>query len=482
VRYSFSSAVCFSRRCKSRMNLCLAARRAWFGAAVITVSLCAAQTSWAASIVENKGVSSGVEATAHGLDPLVLLSVALILIVAKVGGEIFERLHQPAVLGELIGGIVVGNLTLVGCAWLDPLKTNEVIAALAEIGVILLLFEVGLESNLTEMLKIGWSALFVALAGITASFFLGWGVAAFFAPAASRLAHLYLGAALCATSVGITARVLRDMNKLGSREARVILGAAIIDDVLCLIILALAVGAIKSVAEGATLGAREFGIIAVKAFGFLFAAIVCGRYVVPHLFRGAGKFESRGVLLALAISFCFVLAWAAAKAGLAPIIGAFAAGLVLDEIHFEPFPNQDKRDLQQLIAPVSALVVPVFFVMVGVKVDLRVFMSLKSIGLMLALTLAAIIGKQACMIGTIERGINRLSIGFGMIPRGEVELIFAGIGATLLLPNAQGVSEAVIDAGTFGAIVGMVIITTLVTPFALKWSFKRRAGTETFEQ
>ncbi len=426
--------------------------------------------------------STATAAAAHGLDPLVLISVALILLVAKVGGEIFERFHQPAVLGELIGGIIIGNLALVGINGVEVLKTNEVIAALAEIGVILLLFEVGLESNLTQMLKVGWSALFVALAGITASFFLGWSVAAFFAPDTSRLAHLYLGATLCATSVGITARVLRDMNKLDAREARVILGAAIIDDVLCLIILALAVGAIKSVAGGATLGVREFGIIAVKAFGFLLGAIVCGRYVVPHLFRGAGKFESRGVLLALAISFCFVLAWAAAKAGLAPIIGAFAAGLVLDEVHFESFPNQDKRDLQQLLAPVSALVVPVFFVMVGVKVDLRVFMSVKSIGLMLALTLAAIIGKQACALGVVERGINRLSIGFGMIPRGEVELIFAGIGATLLLPNTQGVSEAVINTGTFGAIVGMVIITTLITPFALKWAFNRRVGAKTFEQ
>ncbi len=426
------------------------------------------------------GASSG--AAAHGLDPLVLLSVAIILVVAKVGGEIFERLHQPAVLGELIGGIIVGNLALIGFAWLEPLKTNEVIAALAEIGVILLLFEVGLESDLSQMLEVGWSALFVALAGITASFFLGWGVAAFFAPGTSTLAHVFIGATLCATSVGITARVLKDMNKLDAREARIILGAAIIDDVLCLIILALAVGAINSVAAGASLGAREFGIIAVKALAFFVGVIACGRYLVPRLFRAAGKFKSRGVLLALAISFCFALAWAAAEVGLAPIIGAFAAGLVLEESNFDYFPNQDKYDLQQLLAPVTALLVPVFFVMVGARVDLRSFARPESIGLMLALTLAAILGKQACALGIVERGINRLSIGFGMIPRGEVELIFAGIGAALVLPNTQGMMEPVIDATTFSAIVGMVIITTFVAPFALKWSFKPRAGTETFTQ
>jgi len=457
------------------------AKRAVFGGALVFVSWCAAQTSWAASMGESEsGASSG--AAAHGLDPLVLLSVAIILVVAKVGGEIFERLHQPAVLGELIGGIIVGNLALIGFAWLEPLKTNEVIAALAEIGVILLLFEVGLESDLSQMLEVGWSALFVALAGITASFFLGWGVAAFFAPGTSTLAHVFIGATLCATSVGITARVLKDMNKLDAREARIILGAAIIDDVLCLIILALAVGAINSVAAGASLGAREFGIIAVKALAFFVGVIACGRYLVPRLFRAAGKFKSRGVLLALAISFCFALAWAAAEVGLAPIIGAFAAGLVLEESNFDYFPNQDKYDLQQLLAPVTALLVPVFFVMVGARVDLRSFARPESIGLMLALTLAAILGKQACALGIVERGINRLSIGFGMIPRGEVELIFAGIGAALVLPNTQGMMEPVIDATTFSAIVGMVIITTFVAPFALKWSFKPRAGTETFTQ
>ena len=162
----------------------------------------------------------------------------MILIVAKLGGEVFERVGQPAVLGELISGIAVGNLALLNFHGLDFLKTNDVIGALAEVGVIILLFEVGLESNLGEMLEVGWSSLFVATAGVIAPFFLGWGVAAYFIPNEARLVHIFIGATLCATSVGITARVLKDMGRLQSRESRIILGAAVIDDVLGLLLLA----------------------------------------------------------------------------------------------------------------------------------------------------------------------------------------------------------------------------------------------------
>ena len=153
-------------------------------------------------------------APAHGLDPLVLIGVALVLLIAKLGGELFERAGQPAVLGELIGGMLVGNLALLGFTSIEPLKTDVVLGALAEIGIILLLFEVGLESNLGEMLEVGWSSLFVALAGVVFPFFLGWGVAAYFIPGEARLGHIFIGATLCATSVGITARVLKDMGKL----------------------------------------------------------------------------------------------------------------------------------------------------------------------------------------------------------------------------------------------------------------------------
>jgi Kef-type K+ transport system membrane component KefB len=423
---------------------------------------------WAA-----QSVGASAEGAAHGLDPLVLVGVAFILIVAKLCGELFERIKQPAVLGELIAGILVGNLALFGFMAAEPLKTNEIIAALAEIGVIILLFEVGLESNLGEMLEVGWSSLFVALVGVVAPFFLGWATAAYFIPNEARLVHIFIGATLCATSVGITARVLKDMGRLQTRESRIILGAAVIDDVLGLVILAVVAGAIKATAAGATVSMLDVAVISGKAIAFLFGAIAVGHYITPHIFRRAGRFESRGVLLALSIAFCFLLAWAAAKVGLAPIVGAFAAGLVLDEVHFETFEERGKHDLQQLIAPVSTVLVPIFFVLMGLRVDLRAFARVELLGFAAALTAVAIIGKQICSLAVAERGLNRLAIGLGMIPRGEVGLIFAGIGATLMLPNAQGLSEPVIGAGTFGVVVIMVIVTTLVTPPALKWSLAR---------
>ena len=427
----------------------------------------AAQASYASS----EGTpEAGV---AHGLDPFALAGIAAILVVAKLGGELFERFNQPAVLGELIGGIVIGNLALIGISSVELLKTNDVIIALAEIGVIILLFEVGLESNLGEMLEVGWSSLLVATAGVIAPFFLGWAVAAYFIPDEAKLGHIFIGATLCATSVGITARVLKDMNKLQTRDARIILGAAVIDDVIGLLVLAVVAGAIKAAASGETLLFSDVAMIAAKSVVFLLGAIAVGHYVVPSLFRGAGRLESRGVLLALSIAFCFTLAWLAARVGLAPIVGAFAAGLVLDEAHFKSFITRGERDLHQLIAPLSAILVPIFFVLMGLRVDLSAFSRVEVLGFATVLTVAAIIGKQVCSLAVAERGINRLSIGLGMIPRGEVGLIFAGIGATLMLPNAQGINEPVIGSSTFSAVVIMVIVTTLITPPLLKWSLAR---------
>ncbi|MBD0372975.1 MAG: cation:proton antiporter [Pyrinomonadaceae bacterium] len=410
---------------------------------------------------------------AHGLAPTVLVGVAAILIIAKVCGELFERFRQPAVLGELLGGIIVGNLFLLGFQGAESLKTNEIIGALAEIGVIILLFEVGLESSLGEMLEVGWSSLLVAVLGVIAPFFLGWLVAAYFIPGEATLGHIFIGATLCATSVGITARVLKDMNRLTTREARIILGAAVIDDVLGLLILAVVAGAIKAQAAGAALSIMHVGIIALKAIAFLVASLVLGHYVMPYLLRGLGRFEGHGVLLAMSLAFCFLLAWAASLVELAPIVGAFAAGLILDEVSFESMPNHEKKDLERLLNPVSTLLVPIFFVLMGLKVNLSAFLQPKLLGFAAVLTLAAIIGKQVCALGVLERGTNRLAVGLGMIPRGEVGLIFAGIGATLMLTNADGVSEPVISPSTFGVVVIMVIITTLVTPPALKWSLER---------
>jgi Kef-type K+ transport system membrane component KefB len=429
--------------------------------------------------VSRPAMAAGEGATgtdSHGLDPAVLIGVAIMLVLAKLGGEIFERLRAPAVLGELFAGIVLGNLVILGFNYAEPLKTNVTIAALAEFGVIILLFEVGLESDLKEMVEVGWSSLLVALLGVIAPFFLGWAVSAYFMPGEPRLVHIFIGATLCATSVGITARVFKDLGKLATREARIILGAAVIDDVLGLLILAVVAGAIRGAATGGALAFYDVVLIALKSFGFLVAAIVIGHLLMPRMLHGAGRLETRGVLLTLAIACCLFLAWAAAKVGLAPIVGAFAAGLILDEVHFKHGRGQPERALGDLLQPVSTVLVPIFFVLMGMKVDLRFFTRVDILGLAFALTVAAIVGKQICAFGVVERGVNRLAVGLGMIPRGEVGLIFAGIGATLMLP-ANGVSHPVISSAIFGAVVIMVVITTLITPIALKWSLgRKRAG------
>jgi len=408
------------------------------------------------------------------LQPRLLLGIAAVILAAKFSGELFERIKQPAVLGELIAGIVLGNLVLFGFTAIEPLKTDPLVGALAQMGVILLLFEVGLESNLGEMLEVGWSSLFVAISGVVAPFVLGWLVSAYFLPQQPRLVHVFIASVLCATSVGITARILKDLRKITLRESRIILGAAVIDDVIGLIILAIVIGAATAASGGTELSTMAVFWIGAKAAAFFISAFVIGQYLVPHIFHGAGRFRSQGVLLILAIAFCFWLAWLADKVGLAMIVGAFAAGLVLDEAHFEIFRQRGERDLGELLAPVTTFLVPIFFVVMGMKVDLRVFGRRSLLAFAAALTLAAIIGKQICSLAVVERKLNRLAIGIGMIPRGEVGLIVAGIGGTLMLPDEFGVPRPVIESATFGAIVIMVMVTTLVTPPSLAWALKRK--------
>ena len=327
-------------------------------------------------------------------------------------------------------------------------------------------------------MEVGWSSLLVAVLGVIAPFVLGWAVSAYLIPNEPRLAHIFIGATLCATSVGITARVFKDLGKLATREARIVLGAAVIDDVLGLLILAVVAGAIKAAGTGGVLSYFDVVLIALKSLAFLIGAVALGRLLFPRMLRGAGRLETRGVLLTLAIACCLAMAWAAAKVGLAPIVGAFAAGLILDEVHYKPAGGRNERDLHDLLQPVSTVLVPIFFVLMGLKVDLRLFTRVDILGLAFALTVAAIIGKQICAFGVVERGVNRVAVGLGMIPRGEVGLIFAGIGATLMLPAANGVSQPVISSAIFGAVVIMVIITTLITPIALKWSLGRKRTRE----
>ena len=398
----------------------------------------------------------------------VLLGLVIILIAAKLGGELAERFDQPAVLGELIAGVVLGNLALIGVSGFGFLATNEGIAILAEIGVILLLFEVGLESKVSEMLSVGVSSLFVALLGVVAPFFLGWGVSAWFLPDENILVHLFIGATLCATSVGITARVLTDLGKVTTRESKIILGAAVIDDVLGLVILAVVSGVITAANTGGTLASLDVFLIVLKAAGFLFGAILLGSWLSPRLFKIFSRLQIRGLLLTLALTFCFLLAYLANVIELAPIVGAFAAGLILEDAHYRDFLDRGDHQLEELIHPITVFLVPVFFVLMGIKVDLSTFAQKGVLGFAALLSLAAILGKMICAFGVVEKGLDRISVAVGMVPRGEVGLIFAGIGASLVLHG-----RPVISSSIFSAVVIMVIVTTLMTPPVLKITLAR---------
>jgi Kef-type K+ transport system membrane component KefB len=404
-------------------------------------------------------------------DPVtsLMLGLAILLMAAKIGGHAAVRLGQPAVLGELVVGIVLGNLALVGVPGLAQITHDPMVDMIARLGVIILLFEVGLESTVGEMLRVGRTALSVAALGVLAPFALGWGVGALLLPDSGPYVHAFLGATLCATSVGITARVFQDLGHSKSAEARVILGAAVIDDVLGLVILAVVTGMITRADVSGGFSAVAVLAVLAKAIVFLVGSLVLGVLLSPRIFSTASRIRARGVLLATGLSFCFLLSWAAGAVGLAPIVGAFAAGLILEDVHYRDFVARDERALGELVRPLVDFLAPVFFVLMGMRTDLRVFAEPSVLGLAAALVVAAVIGKQACALGVFQAGVDRWSVGLGMIPRGEVGLIFANIGLSLSIGG-----RPIMDAATFSAVVVMVLVTTLVTPPALKWSLARR--------
>jgi len=399
------------------------------------------------------------------LSPDILAGLALVLVLAKVVGDLFERLKQPAVLGEILVGVVLGNLNLLGWGWFDGLTEQAAFQGLAEIGVILLLFEVGLESDMGKMARAGAAA--TAVVGVILPVAFGFSVHRLLVPHATWHVHLFIGAVLAATSVGITARVLRDLGRLDSPTARVILGAAVIDDVIGLVVLSVVVGIVKAADSGEVLAAWEIVRIAVFAIGFLVGAALLGRPASAALFRVVSYLQIRGVLLAAALAFCFLVSYLAALVGLHPIVGAFAAGLVLDEVICRDLASREQHGLEVQLHPISSFLVPVFFVYTGALVDLGA-VSGDIMMLALALTVVAIVGKQACALVAFGQGVHRLSVGIGMIPRGEVGLIFATVGTSTMLAG-----RPVVSSGSYAAAVIMVMVTTLVTPMLLAWSLKR---------
>ena len=398
----------------------------------------------------------------------ILFGLAILVVGAKLGGSMVERFGQPSVLGELLFGILLANLSplMGGGAGIEFVRSNETLRFLGEIGVLILLFDVGLEMDLRAFARVGLSAVLVAIIGVVVPFALGWSVARWILPDSPAMVHIFVGATLTATSVGITARVLKDLNVTARPEAQTILGAAILDDVLGLIVLAVVAG--SATEAGGVSTAAIVGIIA-KAIGFLGIAVLLGHFLSAKLVTFIGARNERGLLLITGIAICFMGAYIAETIGLAAIIGAFAAGVFLDPYGVGVRPGAAEITLRELLTPLSDLFVPLFFVLMGLQVDLSSLGDASALGFGGLLIVSAIAGKLFCGFGVVGRGMNRLAVGIGMIPRGEVGLIFAGIGASLAIEG-----QPILAQNTYSAIVMMVLITTLITPIGLRWIFARK--------
>jgi Kef-type K+ transport system membrane component KefB len=375
-----------------------------------------------------------------------LLGLVLVWLAAKVASEAMERVGQTAVLGELLAGVIIGPGVL------GLVHESDVLHALAELGVLILLFEVGLESNLGELLRAGFQATLVALVGVAVPFTVGYGVMHWLGYPA--LLAVFVGATFTATSVGITARVLRDLGRLQDAAAKVVLGAAVVDDILGLIILAVVTG----VAQTGSVSLATVGLLSGKAIGFLVVAILVGIRLAPTLIRWIGFMQARGTLIVYAVVFAVALAAVADLMGLATIIGAFAAGLILAT-------TERRVHIEERIKPVADLLVPVFFVIVGMKVQpamLNPFAENTQVGIAMLLTAVAIVSKLAAGLAVYQRGVRRWPVAVGMVPRGEVGLIFAGV----------GLSAGVITKDLYSALIVVVMLTTFAAPPWLKTLYR----------
>ncbi|HEV2385874.1 MAG TPA: cation:proton antiporter [Candidatus Acidoferrales bacterium] len=451
-----------------------------------------------------------MHAIAPYVDPVAPILIALMLMAlgAAVGGWLVQKAGQPAVLGELLVGILVGNVAywfhepvltilregdtvrelarralthpvdLAGAAraMLGPgSHAGRLIAALASaagppavsvylfvdqlsrLAVIFLLFLVGLETSVTEMRRVGWRSFRVAVVGVACPLVGGLLAMKLILPAASMAHDLFIGGILTATSVGITARIFSDMQTTGRPEARVILGAAVIDDVLALLVL----GVVTGLVVKGTVSVWSVAGQTAKAVVFLLGSIWAGLRITPRLVPRIRQMGFRNVRLLFGLGLAFVLSWLASRIGLATIVGAFAAGLILER--FFTTDMEQEHSLREVLSPLESLVVPVFFVLMGLQVKLETFLDWRAVELGAALTAVAIAGKLVA--GPFAGGrVSWLSVGIGMVPRGEVGLIFASIGKTL----------AVVNDAAFSAVVLMVVVTTLITPPLLAAAMGRR--------
>lgn len=444
--------------------------------------------------------------------PIYIL-LSLLITGAVFGRFIAKKIHQPEVLGELIAGVILGVvlyqfnspvMTLMrhqddvakivqsnlneNITWNEAIRKNlpedsfqeggygnemieimespefpeynmtvEAIFLLSSFGVLILLFAVGLESSLEDMVHVGGPALVTAIVGVVVPSLLGFFVSKLILPDHDPNFYLFIGATLCATSIGITARVFKDMHKLNIPEAKIVLGAAVIDDILGLIVLAVVAGIISS----GSLQITTIGIILVKSILFLGITLFIGAKFLRQQIKIAAIIENKNVRLLFPFALLVFLAWLSDYIGLASIVGAFAAGLIVKEEYFNAALKDKNSSVKKVMEPVETIFAPVFFVIMGLQVDISAFANFNILGVALALTAVAILGKLVS--GIFAKGMDKKIIGIGMVPRGEVGLIFAGIGKGL----------GVLDGALFSAVIIVVILTTFVTPPALKWAFEK---------
>jgi Kef-type K+ transport system membrane component KefB len=416
----------------------------------------------------------------------VLLSLVVVYLASKLGGEICARIDLPPVLGELVAGVIVGvsamhllvfpgsGIDASGSLIMQALQLttdvspaaleavfeaqSEVISVLAEIGVVILLFEIGLESDLKELIRVGPQAVIVACVGVAVPFALGTAglMTLFHVPA---IPAIFAGAALTATSIGITARVLAEIQRLSSREGQIIIGAAVLDDVLGIIVLAV----VASLAKTGEVQVTNVIYLIISAAVFLIGSLWLGRLLSPYFVSLVNELKTRGQLLITALIFAFILSDIAVVIQLEAILGAFAAGLILAE-------TEKRKELEEQVIPIADMLVPVFFVVVGARTDVSVLnpfdpSNREGLTMSLFLIAVAIVGKVVTGFAVFgQPGINRLAIGVGMIPRGEVGLVFASFGAT------TGVLSDALQA----AIIVMVILTTFLAPPLLRVVFSQQ--------
>lgn len=458
----------------------------------------------------------------HGDRFAVIYLFLFIVITGAVIGRRFiaKKLNQPEVLGELLIGVIIGIIlyqlnhpimTLIrhhedvnnivqknigdGLTWAETIKKNipeeafsaggygkelesilldpgfsnynmlvNVFFMFSGLGVLILLFLVGLETSIEEMFEAGKTSLAVAILGVVFPMLFGYVTSMILLPGQNPYLYLFIGATLCATSIGITARVFKDLKKIHVPESKIILGAAVIDDVLGLIVLAVVVGVIES----GIIQIQNVAVIILKAVLFLTLTFIIGKKYLKIPIKLAALADRKNVSLLFPFALLMLLAWLSDLIGLASIVGAFAAGLIIKEEFFGYELKENTKTVKSVIEPIEVIFAPVFFVIMGMQVDLSAFLKTEILFVALVLTVVAIAGKLLSSI--FIKGLDKKIIGIGMIPRGEVGLIFAGIGKAI----------GILDSSLFSAMIIVIILTTFVTPPGLKWAFvnydKKKSG------